>query len=283
VDEAVKKILETLNNQIDSNELAAAVKADSFEGEYALSEDGVKSIVDQTKTLLTVNAAVNNSGVIEKIKEDLFPKHMKSALSKVEEKLKPIYDKLGIDYSEHQYASDAIPDIEQKIMELSGGDNNKVLETLKEELRKSKEALQGKDEEFQLELQKRDEAILRDKILQKYKSKATEKQWADAYSLPDVQEAIMDKIWDKINAKAHLKLSEDGKIIPMKKEEPELELYEGNKVATFQSLLEPEFEPYLKKSTPQNVNPTEKIDKKPLSAEQQQKVDAFNKMKDTWG
>jgi hypothetical protein len=41
--------------------------------------------------------------------------------------------------------------------------------------------------------------------------------------------------------------------------------------------------PYLKKSTPENVNPAEKVDKKPLSAEQQQKVDAFNKMKDTWG
>jgi hypothetical protein len=283
VDEVVKKILETLNNQIDSNELAAAVKADSFEGEYALSEDGIKSIVDQTKTLLTVNAAVNNQSVVEAISKDLYPKHMKSALSKVEEKLKPILDKLGVDYSTHEFISDAIPDIEAKIVELSGGDNKKLIESLNEDLRKAKEEVQLKEDEFNQQLKKRDEDILRDKIQQIYRSKATEKQWAEAYSLPDVQDAILGKVWNKIEAKAHLKLSENGEIVPMQKDLPEKELYDGNKVATFQSLLEPEFEPYLKKSTPENVNPAEKVDKKPLSAEQQQKVDAFNKMKDTWG
>jgi hypothetical protein len=257
VDKGVKTILEALNNQIDSNELAAALKADNFEGEYALSEEGVASILTQTKDLLSINSAINNQDVIEKVSKDLYPKHMKSALSKVEEKLKPVLDKLGVDYSKYDFLSDAIQDIEPKILELSGGGDNKgLIESLNEDIRQAKEALINQETDFQTKLQQKDNDILTDKIRQLYKSKAKEKQWAEAYSLPDVEDAILAKGWDKINAKAHLKLSESGEIVPMQKEFPDKELYEGNKVQTFQSLLEPIFEPYLKKSSPERVNIT---------------------------
>ena len=53
MDKSVKKILEHLNNQIDSNELTAALTADNFAGEYALSEDGLTAILTQTSELLT--------------------------------------------------------------------------------------------------------------------------------------------------------------------------------------------------------------------------------------
>lgn len=260
----ITSILEALSNQIDSNELATALKADSFEGEYALSEDGIESILTQTKGLLSVKAAVDNADVIEKISKDLYPKHMKSALFKVEEKIKPILDKLGIDYSSREFVTDAIQDIEPKISELSSaGDNKELIISLNEDIRKGKTINENLVLEHKDNLQKRDDGILADKIRQIYTSKATEKQWADAYSMPDVKTAILGQVWSKINAKAHLKLSESNEIIPMQKEFPDKELYDGNKVQTFQSLLEPEFEPYLKKSAPENVNTTGvKTDKK---------------------
>lgn len=256
MDKSIKTILETLNNQIDSNELAAALKADNFEGEYALSEDGVASILNQTKGLLSVNSAVNNADVIESVSKDLYPKHMKSALSKVEANLKPILDKLGVDYSKYDFVSDAIQDIEPKLSEMSSGDNKGLIESLNEDIRKSKEELTIQAEKFEQDLKQRDSDILQDKIQSIYKSKATEKQWADAYSMPDVKTAILGQVWGKLNAKAHLKLSDTGEIVPMQKDFPDKELYNGNKVETFQSLLEPEFEAYLKKSTPENVNTT---------------------------
>ena len=256
MDKSIKSILETLNNQIDSNELDAAIKADNFEGEYALSEDGITSILSQTKELLSINSAVNNREVVEKISKELYPKHMKSALSKVEENLKPVLDKLGVDYTNREFISDAIQDIVPKLAELSNGDNKDLVDSLNEDVRKSKELLITQSEQFEKDLKQRDDDILQDKIKAKFTSKATEQTWADAYSDPEIRDAILTQKWKKINAKAHLTLSESGEVIAMQKDFPEKELYlEGNnKPTTFQSLLEPEFEAYLKKSSPEKVN-----------------------------
>lgn len=278
MDKTIKKILETLNNQIDSNELTTSLKADKFEGEYELSEDAITSIIDQIKGLLSVESAINNADIIEKISKDLYPKHMKSALSKVEENLKPILDKLGIDYSSLEFVSDAIKDIGPKLSELTKGDDNtELITSLNDDLRISKEALTKKDIEFEEQLKKRDDDILADKIRQIYKSKATEKQWADAYNIPDVKDAILNQVWSKINAKAFLKLTENGEIVPMQKEFNDKELYDGNKVATFQSLLEPELDAYLKKSEP--VKLTENGDKKQLSEKDLAGIAEFERRK----
>ena len=283
VDKSIKTILETLNNQIDSNELAAAIKADNFEGEYALSEEGVTSILTQTKELLSVNSAINNPTIIEKISTDLYPKHMKSFMTKFEDKLKPVLDKLGIDYSNREYISDAIQDIEPKLSEMSSGDNKGLIESLNEDIRKEKESKLQLEQDFEAKLKQRDDDILQDKILQKYKSTATEKQWADAYSDPEIKEAILNQKWNKINAKATLKLSESGDVIAMQKEFPDKVLFEGNKEMTFQSLLEPEFEPYLKRSTPENVNTTGVKTEKVLSEKEAARIAEYNRQKEMAG
>lgn len=278
MDKTIKKILETLNNQIDSNELTTSLKADKFEGEYALSEDGLTSIIDQTKGLLSVESAINNADIIEKISKDLYPKHMKSALNKVEENLKPILDKLGIDYSNLEFVSDAIKDIGPKLSELTKGDDNQGLITsLNDDIRVSKEALIKAEETFEDQLKKRDDDILADKIRQIYKSKATEKQWADAYNIPDVKEAILSQVWSKINAKAFLKLTDNGEIVPMQKEFNDKELYDGNKIATFQSLLEPELDAYLKKSEPSR--PADPTNGKQLSEKEKEGIVEFERRK----
>ena len=258
MDESIKKILGVLNNQIDSVELNAAIKADNFEGEFAISEDGLTAIISQTQELLSIESAVANPSVIERINKDSYPKHMKSALSKVEEKLKPIYDKVGVDYSSAEYLSDLIGEIEAKIDEsASKGDNKGVIESLNKELREAKEALDNKDQEFNTKIQERDAGYLAERIKDKFTLQANQYKWADAYSDLDLKKAILSQKWEKINAKAHLKLSEDGEILLMQKDMPDKELYNGNKIETFQSLLEPELEPYLKKSDPKKVSKVE--------------------------
>ena len=271
MDESIKKILGVLNNQIDSVELNAAIKADNFEGEFAISEDGLTSIVDQTQKLLTIESAVANPSVIEMVNKDSYPKHMKSALAKVEGKLKPVYDKLGIDTSGAEYLSDLIGEIENKINESAGGDNKELVNSLNNDLRLAKEALDQKDEEYNLKIQERDAGYLAERLKDAFLLKANQYNWADAYSDVDLKKAILGQKWDKLNAKAHLKLSDDGDILLMQKDMPEKELYNGNKIETLQSLLEPELEPYLKKSKPSGEKPDRKVqeDKPELTPKQE--------------
>lgn len=275
----IKTILETLNNQIDSNELAAALKADNFEGEYALSEDGVKSILSQTKGLLSIDSAVNNPTVVENISKDLYPKHLKTFMTKFEDKLKPVLDKLGVDYSKYEYISDAIPDIEPKLSAMSTGENKELINSLNEDIRLAKEALTSQSEEFQNQLKQRDADILADKLQQVYKSKATEKQWAEAYSMPDVKNAIMNQVWSKINAKATLKLTDSGDVAVMQKDFPDKELYDGNKILTFQGLLEPEIEAYLKKSDPSGGHAEPKKAADNLTEAEKKRIAEYNRQK----
>jgi hypothetical protein len=256
--ESIKQILGVLNNQIDSVELNAAIKADNFEGEFAISEDGLTAIIAQTQDLLSIESAVANPVVIERINKESYPKHMKSALSKVEEKLKPIYDKVGVDYSSAEYLSDLIGEIEAKIDEsASKGDNKGVIESLNKELREAKEALDNKDAEFNTRITEREQAYLDERIKDKFMLKANEYKWADIYSIPKLKKDILTGTWETIKAKAHLKLSNDGEILVMQKDMPDKELYNGNKIETFQSLLEPELQDYLMKSDPKKVNKSE--------------------------
>lgn len=258
MDNSFIELLKSVGNQINHTELNAAINADNFDGEFALSEDGLTSAKTQVSKLFTLESAINNQEVIERISKDLYPKHMKSSLSKVEGKLKPLYDKLGIDYSEAEFLSDKIGDLEEKITQsASKGDNKEVIETLNKELRDAKAALDTKDEEFNLKIQERDSSYLAERLKDKFTLSANQYKWADAYSDTDLKKAILNQKWDKLNAKAHLKLSDDGNILLMQKDFPDKELYNGNKLETFQSLLEPELEPYLQKSDPKKVNKSE--------------------------
>lgn len=258
MDKAVKKILETLSNQIDSNELAAAIKAENFEGEYAISEDGLEAIVNQTKELLTIESAIANPVVVEKINKENYPKHMKTALSKVEEKLKPLMDKVGVDYSNAEFISDAIGELETKLEQsISNGDSQTLIDSQKNDIAKLHEALALKEEEAENRVKALQDEYTQKELYNTYLRKANSYKWADVYEDPDLKEAILTKKWEKLQAKAHLKLSDSGDIQLFQKDMPEKELYEGNKIATFQSLLEPELESYLKKSAPDKVNKNE--------------------------
>jgi methionine salvage enolase-phosphatase E1 len=255
VDNSWKKLLISLNDRIDHSELSKAVKEDKWEGEFALSDDGFTDAEKKIGSLLTIDSAIANSEVIEKINQDSYPKHMKTALSKVEEKLKPIMDKAGIDYSDAQFISDKIEDLEQALEKsVSKGDNKDVIETYKKDIATLHKSLESKEKEAEETIKALKEEYRQKELYNTYVRKVNDYTWADTYSDPDLKDALLKKKWDKLTAKAHLKLSESGDIQLFQKDMPDKELYEGNKIATFQSLLEPEFEPYFKKSSPEKAN-----------------------------
>ena len=273
MDKSFIELLKTVGNQIDNTELTAAINADNFDGEFALSEGGLSAAKEQVGKLLTIESAINNPAVIERINKDSYPKHMKTALSKIEAPLKEIYDAYGVDYSDAEYISDKIGDLKEKLASaVASGDNKEVINSLNEELRLARAIPSKLEEEYNNKIQARDESDRVDKIKSIYVSKATENQWADIYSDPDLKTAVLNQKWDNINAKAQLILSEDGKDVRlMQKDMPDKELYDGNnKLMTFQSMLEPEFEKYYKKSSPEKVRTPDTIEKpsKDLTAQE---------------
>lgn len=253
-----KPLLIALSNQIASDELSKAVKEDKFDGEFAPSEEGLADAIKQSKELLTVDAAVNNPEIIDRVKKDVYPVHMKTILSKFEDKLKPIYDKTGIDYSDAEFLSDKIGDLETALeTALTKGDSKDVIDSLKNDLRTAHEQLEAAAAKSEEEIQAVREEYKQKELYNAYVRNATSKQWASHFTDPDLQDAVLRKKWDKLTATAHLELDDTGNIKVMQKDMPEKELYNGNKVVTFQSLLEPELESYWKKSSPEKVNKSE--------------------------
>lgn len=249
-----KSVLIALNNQIDSKELSNAVKEDKWDGEFEPTEDAINDIISQTKSLLTLDSALNNPDVIDRVKKEVYPVHMKTALSKVEGELKPIMDQYGVEYTKYEYINDAIGDLREALdSSVAKGDSKEIVDSYKADIAKLHEQLQAKESESENKIKEMQEQYAQRELYRTFVSKANQYKWADAYEDDDLKEALLNRKWDKINAKAHLKLNDSGDILLYQKDLPEKELYEGNKVKTFQSLLEPELQPYLKKSNPERV------------------------------
>ena len=278
-----KEILIQLNDLVESKELKAAVKAGNFSGEFEPSKEGIDVIKEQLGKLYNYDSAVSNPEIIEAINKDNYPKHKKTAMKFVEDKLKPIFAKLDIDLSDKEYVADGLHDLDDRIEGLlskktgkSDDETQKLINSYKEDIKKANELLSLKDSEWNEKYTARENEYSTKELRNAYKLKAKEYKWADAYADTEIQDAILDKKWDKITAKAHLKLSDDGNLMVFQKDMPDKEIYEGTKKVTFQTLFEPEIDSFLKKSNPQPVqglqNP-QAITPTDLTPRQQQMID----------
>lgn len=248
------KLLEEYSKVIDSNELSQAVKAKSFDGEYALSEEGVESIVKQTAGLMTIEGAIRNKDVKETLAKELKILHKKSFLSKVEEDLKPAYEALGIDYSDTEFLSDKAGEIAERIEALKSskplGNNKELLASLENDKKELAKKIQEIESDWQNKMSDQKLTFEQRRLKDQYMIKATSKQWAKVYQDGRVQKGILDSVFDEIQAKAILKMSEDGSITLYDKELPDKEYYDGNKRIEFQTLLDQALDPYIAKSNP---------------------------------
>ena len=271
-----KKLLIALNDQINLSELQTAVKEDKWSGEFDLTDEGFESASSQLKGLLSLDAAKNNKDLAEYFAKDLYPKHKKSATQAIEEKLIRLYDKFGVDYSKYNYPSEAIEELEEKVDQTaSSGDSKKLIDSLKADLQMEKDSNAKLSEEAENRIKEMESNYAQKELYKTYQLKANQYPWADAYSDPELRSALLKSKWEKLNAKAQMKLSDEGEILLFQKDMPDKELYNGNKIETFQTLLEPELEPFLKKSTPEKANATKEPKKEApeLTAKQQAMLD----------
>ena len=254
MDENIWKILGTFSEAINSNELAQAVKARSFDGEYALSDEGLLAIEAQTKELMNVEAAIRNPTVKETLAKELKILHKKSFLSKVEEDLKPTFEALGMDTSDVEFLSDKAGDIAEQIEMLKAAKptsgNAELLASLENDKKELAKQIQNIEFDWQNKLNDQQSTFEEKRLKDQYMIKATSKQWAKVYQDDRVQKGILDSVFDEIQAKATLRLSEDGTINLFDKEFPDKEAYDGNKKIEFQSLLDQALDPYIAKSNP---------------------------------
>ena len=265
MDENIWKILGTFSEAIDSNELAQAVKARSFDGEYALSDDGIQAIETQTKELMNVEAAIRNPTVKETLAKELKILHKKSFLSKVEEDLKPTFEALGMDTSDVEFLSDKAGDIAEQIEMLKAAKptsgNAELLASLENDKKELAKQIQNIEFDWQNKLNDQQSDFELKRLKDQYMIKATSKQWAKVYQDDRVQKGILDSVFNDIQSKAILRLSEDGSINLFDKDFPDKEAYDGNKKLEFQTILDQTLDPYMRKSDPspapgQKVVPT---------------------------
>jgi hypothetical protein len=254
MDQNIWKILGTFSEAIDSNELAAAVKAQSFDGDYALSEEGITAIEAQAKGLMNVEGAIRNKDVKETLAKELKMLHKKSFLSKFEEDLRPAFEALGIDTTDVEFLSDKAGDIAEKIKALKSakptGENKELLASLENDKKELAKQLQDIEAGWQNKLNDQQSTFEQRRLKDQYMIKATSKQWAKVYQDGRVQKGILDSVFEDIQAKAILKMSEDGSIKLYDKELPDKEYYDGNKKIEFQTILDQTLDPYMQKSKP---------------------------------
>lgn len=248
------KLLEEYSKVIDSNELSQAVKAKSFVGEYALSEEAVESIVKQTAGLMTIEGAIRNKDIKETLAKELKVLHKKSFLSKVEEDLKPAYEALGIDYSDTEFLSDKAGEIAERIKALkakgSSVDNKELLASLENDKKELSLQIKEAKEEGQRQAIEIRSEFENKELRREFDKQATRKTWLTAFSdVEDMRDSYLDKKWNKLLAIAKPKM--DGQNVKLFHiDQPDKEYYEGNTKVELSNFIDREFDEVYQKSRP---------------------------------
>jgi hypothetical protein len=255
MDQNIWKILGTFSEAIDSNELAAAVKAQSFDGDYALSEEGITAIEAQAKGLMNVEGAIRNKDVKETLAKELKMLHKKSFLSKFEEDLRPAFEALGIDTTDVEFLSDKAGDIAEKIKALKSakptGENKELLASLENDKKElSKQLKEAKEDGERQAIDIRSDFETQD-LRREFDKLATKKPWLSAFSdVEDMRDSYLDKKWNKLTAIAKPKRSDGKNVKLFHLDQPDKEYYEGNTKVELQNFIDREFDEVYQKSKP---------------------------------
>lgn len=260
----IKEVIKELSKLTNSNALSAAASATNI-NEVTFSDEDFSHIKTQLSGLLTEESALANPKIIESVKKSVFPLHKKTVLEQIENDIKPIGDKLGVDFSGAEFATDKIKllstAIEDKLLKGGNPDTEKLVKSLKDD----KENLSKKLKQFETDFVPKTEL---DKISQGYKAKSLQRAFAlktnsfdlqDVYKDERIKKALVNEIWGEINNVARLDFSDDNETeIKVLQKDLDKELYVNNKPVKFDDLLTEKFLPYLKKSDPPNKQETHK-------------------------
>lgn len=283
VDEKVKKLLLAAANQINSGDLLAALGADAFatNGTLEMDDEKIDQAEQEIKGLLTKESAKNNPELIGELTEKIKTEAETAAKAKikseqlfaVEKGLESFANEAGIDLGVKPGEENAWYKMLEAIKKAEGsgtGDEalKETINTLKAERERLNNQISEINETHSTQIDELKADYARKDLKTTFLLKANTYKWAETFD-DKLRGAVLNTTFDELNAKYTLKL-DAGEIKVYQKDNPELEAYgEGNKKLTFQTLLEPEIKPYLKKSNGQDTppptdKPTPKVERKSL-------------------
>ena len=244
-------VIKMLSTRIDSQELI-----DLTTGTDELNEDQAQNVKNAIMGLLTVDSARNNPEIVNAIKDELYPTHKKTILKQFEDKIKPLADKLGLDLTGKEFASDQFDllstAIETKLSEGFTGDTS-LIESLKKDKSDLLAQIETNKGEHEGKINDINKAQTGKELYRNFENKFNTYKLAESYDDEILKDSLKESLWKKITATTHLELSDQG-IKVFEKEMPDKELYRDNKLQTLETLIEPQISKYLKKAdTPKVV------------------------------
>lgn len=254
----VTDLLKALNKSFAIPELEAALSASNLED--AISDELVTKVTDTISgNWLTLDAAKNNADLKEHYKNVLKPVHIKSFSEKKEQELHDLFADMD-DVSEvlkgKEMLNDKLAVLKDLIKEgKKGGASTEEIEKYKKTANDLKkqitefESLKNKEiEGVRKESDDKINGFKQTLIRAKYEQIAGSKEWADAYKIDAAKKALLDSTFNSLSERAFIDLDDKGEIVLKNKENPDLELFEGSHKVTFNSLVESQIEPFIKKS-----------------------------------
>lgn len=273
-----KELIKELNKVFKLPELDAALSASNLD--EAINDDLLNKVKETTGTeWLTVDAAKNSQALSEHFKEKWKPVHTKSFLTENEKRLSDMFaddEEISGELTKRQKFDEKLSFLKDELKKAKSTGSSDEVEKLKKNISDYKKQIstfeESKNQEIEAIKKASTEEITGYKnglIKERFKQTALSKEWADAYKIDDVRNPVLDSAFSKLSEKAIIDLDKTGNIVLKNKENPELELYDGTKKVTFDSLVDAQIAPFIKKSNtppdPQNLKQQKQVTTEDLS------------------
>lgn len=260
------ELLKLLNSKIiKMPELEAALSASNFD--EAVTDDLLNKVKESAETeWLTVEAAKNSQTLSEHFKEKWKPVHTKSFLTENEKRLSDMFaddEEISGELTKRQKFDEKLSFLKEQLVKAKSTGTTDEVEKLKKTISDYKKQVstfeESKNQEIEAIKKASTEEITGYKnglIKERFKQLATSKEWAEPYKIDDVRNPVLESAFNKLSEKAVIDLDKTGNIVLKNKENPELELFEGSKKVTFDSLVEAQIAPFIKKSNGTGKEPS---------------------------
>lgn len=261
----IKDLLSVFNNLLSSNELSAILGASDI-NDVEIQDEDFDKIQDQAETLLTIDSAVTN----KEVKDKLHKLHLKSFMESLEADLKPLADKLEAseDYKEADSAKKKIKILTDKLeapkADPANDDETKKLNVkLKQQIADLNKQMADKDEETTKKITETQQQYETRLLKKAFHTEINNRfKLADAYNKPEIKQAIVDRIYNDVTKEAKLQLNESDAIDIFDKETPDSPYFVkgSNKPAGIEELVSPKIQDYLQVSKPEGPEGKQKPD-----------------------
>lgn len=253
----VKELIRVLNSILNIQELETIAAASSLDS-VDVTEDGVKAVNEKIKGLYTLDAAVNNPQIIDQIKKNLYPAIKGELLGNVDTEIDAVSRSLfGEEESRIILSADFTKDkikhfreLTEKVLKskLKDEDKQRLVDGYSRQINEIQAKHAEEIKKLQTDIQNKDQEFRDSVIKSRFRETAMGYTLQPAYDIKDVKDVIFTNIYDKIRAKATLKLAPTGEIEVYQKDQPELKLFDGAKQIGIKDLIETEMQPFVLKA-----------------------------------